>query len=142
MCGIGGIVVANGSKPDAAELNSIINALTHRGPDDHGAWSDEKCAIGHRRLSIIDLSPAGRQPMSNEDGTVWITLNGEIYNFQELRAELEKLGHQFHSHSDTEVIVHAYEQWDVECVKRLRGMFAFAIWDKNRRRLFLARDRV
>jgi asparagine synthase (glutamine-hydrolysing) len=142
MCGIGGIVVANGSKPDGAALNSIIQALTHRGPDDHGEWSDEKCAIGHRRLSIIDLSPAGRQPMSNEDGTVWITLNGEIYNFQELRADLEKLGHRFHSHSDTEVIVHAYEQWDVECLKRLRGMFAFAIWDQNRRRLFLARDRV
>src|SRR5262245_35514401 len=136
MCGIGGTVVANGSKPEIATLNPVIDALKHRGPDDCGLWSDEKCALGHRRLSIIDLSPAGRQPMSNEDGTVWITLNGEIYNFQELRAELEALGHRFRSHSDTEVIVHAYEQWDVDCLKRLRGMFAFAVWDQNRRRLF------
>jgi asparagine synthase (glutamine-hydrolysing) len=120
----------------------MADAQRHRGPDAWGVWSDPLCALGHRRLSIIDLSEAGRQPLSNEDGTVWITFNGEVYNFQELREELESLGHQFRTRTDTEAIVHAYEQWGPECVRRLRGMFAFAIWDQNKRRLFLARDRA
>ncbi|MCI0565219.1 MAG: hypothetical protein MN733_42675, partial [Nitrososphaera sp.] len=120
----------------------MINAQQHRGPDAWGVWANDVCALGHRRLAIIDLSEAGRQPLSNEDGTVWVTFNGEIYNFQALRHELEGLGHHFRTRTDTEVIVHAYEQWGTECVRRLRGMFAFGIWDQRQRRLFLARDRV
>jgi len=119
-----------------------IDAQSHRGPDDAGLWSDPVCALGHRRLSIIDLSDAGRQPMSNEDGDVWITFNGEIYNFQSLRNELEAIGYRFRTRTDTEVILCAYEEWGEECVKRLRGMFAFAIWDQPRQRLVLARDRA
>ena len=139
MCGIAGIV---SKVADAQRIGSLIEAQRHRGPDAYGVWSDDLCVLGHRRLSIIDLSEAGRQPLSNEDGTIWITFNGEIYNFQTLRRELEKLGHHFRTRTDTETIIHAYEQWDTECVKRLRGMFAFGIWDQRRRRLFLARDRV
>lgn len=117
-------------------------ALLHRGPDDSGLWSDGLCTFGHRRLAIIDLSPAGQQPICNEDGSIWIVFNGEIYNFQSLRRELEAAGHTFTSHTDTEAIVHAYEEWGTDCVRRFRGMFAFAIWDQRRRRLFLARDRL
>ncbi|HEX4920983.1 MAG TPA: asparagine synthase (glutamine-hydrolyzing), partial [Candidatus Bathyarchaeia archaeon] len=120
----------------------MTEAMFHRGPDGSGIWSDGLCSLGHRRLAIIDLSAKGKQPLCNENETVWIVFNGEIYNFQELRAELEGLGHKFNSHTDTEVIVHGYEQWGTECVKKLRGMFAFAIWDQQKRRLFLARDRV
>jgi len=120
----------------------MSDAQAHRGPDDWGVWSDGRCALGHRRLSIIDLSEAGRQPMSNARGDVRITFNGEIYNFQHLRRELEGLGHVFRTRTDTEAIIYAYEQWGVDCLARLRGMFAFGIWDHRRRRLFLARDRV
>jgi asparagine synthase (glutamine-hydrolysing) len=140
----------------------MCDVLAHRGPDDEGMLflrgsrtievnkssgppRDEggfEVALGHRRLSIIDLSEAGHQPMRNEDGTIWIVYNGEIYNFQEIRKGLEEKGHLFRSKSDTEVILHAYEEWDVECLKYFRGMFAFAIWDLKRRRLFLARDRL
>jgi asparagine synthase (glutamine-hydrolysing) len=120
----------------------MIDAQSHRGPDDSGVWSDDRCALGHRRLSIIDLSEAGRQPMSNARGDVQITFNGEIYNFQQLRRELEGLGHRFRTSTDTEAIIYAYEQWGTGCLARLRGMFAFGIWDQRRRRLFLARDRV
>lgn len=116
--------------------------MAHRGPDADGFWSDEHCALGHRRLAIIDLTESGRQPMTNEDGSLWVTFNGEIYNFQELRSELEKAGHQIRSHSDTEMILHAYEEWGESCVSRFRGMFAFAIWDSRNKRLFAARDRV
>jgi len=145
MCGIAGAVSLNGAElvnPDRRRL--MLAALQHRGPDANGEWisPDQRVWLGHQRLSIIDLSEAGRQPLSNEDGTVWITYNGEIYNFQTLRQELEKLGHRFRTRTDTEAIVHAYEQWGAECLKRLRGMFAFAIWDQKQRRLFLARDRV
>jgi asparagine synthase (glutamine-hydrolysing) len=139
MCGILGGVSTQGREFNLAPLNA---ALHHRGPDDWGAWSDGSATLGHRRLSIIDLSAAGRQPLCNEDGTIWITFNGEIYNFQALRRELEQLGHRFLTRTDTEAIVHAYEQWGTDCVKRLRGMFAFGIWDQNQQRLFLARDRV
>ena len=120
----------------------MIDAQAHRGPDDWGVWSDERCALGHRRLSIIDLSEAGRQPMSNARSDIQITFNGEIYNFQQLRRELEGLGHCFRTRTDTEAIIYAYEQWGVDCLAKLRGMFAFGIWDQRRRRLFLARDRA
>ncbi len=123
-------------------IRPMTEAMSHRGPDGSGLWSDGLCSLGHRRLAIIDLSAKGKQPLSNENQTVWIVFNGEIYNFQQLRAELESCGHKFNSHTDTEVIVHSYEQWGTACLKRLRGMFAFAIWDQQKRRLFLARDRV
>src|SRR5713101_1877442 len=139
MCGIAGIV---SQSADLEAIGPMTAALSHRGPDGSGIWSDGLCSLGHRRLAIIDLSVKGKQPLCNESETVWIVFNGEIYNFQELRAQLELSGHKFNSHTDTEVIVHAYEQWGTECVKKLRGMFAFAIWDQPRRRLFLARDRV
>src|SRR5213080_1465491 len=111
MCGISGIVQLDGGPVHETDLRPSLLAQAHRGPDAEGSWSDGTCALGHRRLAIIDLSEAGRQPMSNEDGSVWITFNGEIYNFQALRAELEGLGHRFRTETDTEVIVHAYEQW-------------------------------
>jgi asparagine synthase (glutamine-hydrolysing) len=145
MCGIAGEVRTSGPRPPEIGERAIVpmlDAQQHRGPDAWGVWADDRCALGHRRLAIIDLSEAGRQPLSNEDGTVWITFNGEIYNFQCLRSELEALGHSFRTRTDTEVIVHAYEQWGTDCLKRLRGMFAFALWDQRARRLFLARDRV
>src|SRR5215510_13303765 len=141
MCGIAGIVSDAGGSPES-RLRTMIDAQTHRGPDDGGVWSDGRCALGHRRLSIIDLSEAGRQPMSNARGDIQITFNGEIYNFQQLRRELESRGHRFCTGTDTEAIIYAYEQWGVECLAKLRGMFAFGIWDRRRRRLFLARDRV
>ncbi len=140
MCGIFGEVGYRGGAGRATER--ALSAMRHRGPDASGEWSDGLCALGHRRLAIIDLSEAGRQPLSNEDGTVWVTFNGEIYNFADLRKELEGAGHRFRTRTDTEVIVHAYEQWGTACVKRFRGMFAFAVWDQPRRRLFLARDRL
>jgi asparagine synthase (glutamine-hydrolysing) len=141
MCGIAGILsdTAENLKP---WIQLMLEAQHHRGPDDWGIWSDELCALGHRRLSIIDLSEAGRQPLTNEEGTCWVTFNGEIYNFQILRRELEEQGHNFRTQTDTEIIVHAYEQWGTACVKRFRGMFAFGLWDRRRRRLFLARDRM
>ncbi len=139
MCAIAGIVAHQGELPGIEVLGQ---AQRHRGPDAKGTWSDGICTLGHQRLAIIDLSEAGRQPLSNEDGTVWITFNGEIYNFQTLRRELEDAGHRFRTRTDTEVIVHAYEQWGAGCVRRLRGMFAFGLWDQRRRRLLLARDRV
>lgn len=141
MCGIAGIV--NSQQSDGgAILQAMLDVLAHRGPDGEGAWSDDLCSLGHRRLSIIDLSEAGSQPMSNEDGSVRVTFNGEIYNFSELRRSLKDLGHVFRSQTDTEVIVHAYEQWGLDSISRLRGMFAFGLWDAPRRRLVLARDRV
>src|SRR5215471_14490661 len=141
MCGIAGIVSSAGGTL-RSQLKPMTDAQAHRGPDDYGVWSDEYCALGHRRLSIIDLSEAGRQPMTNARGDILITFNGEIYNFQQLRRKLENLGHRFRTRTDTEAIIYAYEQWGVDCLEKLRGMFAFGIWDRRRRRLFLARDRV
>jgi len=141
MCGIAGIVSDTGGSLES-RLRPMIDAQAHRGPDAWGVWSDGRCALGHRRLSIIDLSEAGRQPMSNASGDIRITFNGEIYNFKHLRRELESLGHGFRTRTDTEAIIFAYEQWGVDCLAKLRGMFAFGIWDRRRRRLFLARDRV
>ena len=120
----------------------MSDTLAHRGPDGEGAWTSGYVGLAHRRLAIIDLRDIASQPMSNADGSVWITFNGEIYNFQELRIELEARGHIFRTHSDTEVIVHAYEEYGRGCLDRLRGMFAFAIWDARSRTLFLARDRL
>jgi asparagine synthase (glutamine-hydrolysing) len=119
----------------------MMQAMRHRGPDDDGLYISGPVGLGHRRLSIIDLS-TGKQPIGNEDGTVWIVFNGEIYNYKELRASLLQRGHQFHTASDTEVIVHLYEEYGAECASRLRGMFAFAIWDERTKTLLLARDRV
>jgi asparagine synthase (glutamine-hydrolysing) len=120
----------------------MCSVLEHRGPDDEGLYVSGNVGLGHRRLSIIDLSAAGHQPMANEDGSIRIVFNGEIYNFPQLRDELEKKGHVFSSHTDTEAILHLYEEKGVECLQDLRGMFAFALWDENRRRLLLARDRL
>lgn len=142
MCGIVGKVHFNGSPVDQQLIRRMAGAIKHRGPDDEGSYFHDGVGFGFRRLSIIDLSPAGHQPMCNEDGTIWIIFNGEIYNFQELRPDLEKLGHRFSSHTDTETIIHLYEQYGERCVEYLRGMFSFAIWDQKSRKLLLARDRV
>src|SRR5690606_19823638 len=115
--------------------------IVHRGPDEQGVYAEAPAGLGFQRLAIIDVS-SGHQPMTNEDGSIVIVFNGEIYNFQELRAELEGYGHVFKTHSDTETIVHGYEQWGPDVCEHLRGMFAFAIYDRPRRRVMLARDRV
>ncbi len=142
MCGIAGMLASTrGGAPDGEAVRRMCDAMVHRGPDDHGYLTDGACVLGHRRLSIIDLRPEGAQPMTNEDGSVAIVVNGEIYNFQELRRELEAKGHRFRSRSDSEVIVHLYEEEGVNFLDRLRGMFAIALWDGPRRRLILARDR-
>lgn len=147
MCGIVGYFNSSNSH-NQQNLDTIVTrmaaGLTHRGPDDVGFWVDEKSgvALGHRRLAIIDLSAKGHQPMSNEDKTVWVIFNGEIYNFKELSEDLKNKGHKFESFSDTETIIHAYEEYGEDCVRYLRGMFAFAIWDHRDKTFMLARDRV
>ncbi|EIM63569.1 asparagine synthase (glutamine-hydrolyzing) [Desulfobacter postgatei] len=171
MCGITGLVHFDGRKTDIETLIRMNRSLAHRGPDEEGYFINKAAdaslrenaqvplrtlnngyvrgrnhnktsvGFGHRRLSIIDLA-TGQQPLSNEDGTIWISFNGEIYNFQEIKQELLAKGHVFQTNSDTETIVHAYEEWGTKSVERLRGMFAFAIWDENQQQLFLARDRV
>jgi asparagine synthase (glutamine-hydrolysing) len=143
MCGICGKLYFDEAQSVLSnDLRRMSRTLAHRGPDGEGMWTKDNVGLAHRRLSIIDLRPEAGQPMSNEDSTVWITFNGEIYNFQELRADLQARGHVFRTNSDTEAIVHAYEQYGRECLDRLRGMFAFAIWDTRNKTLFLARDRV
>lgn len=137
MCGIAGYI----GKGNQQLLGKMLGTLRHRGPDGEGTWYDDRVGLGHRRLSIIDLA-GGHQPMTNEDETVWIVFNGEIYNYQELRRDLEARGHVFATNSDTEAIVHGYEEWGTECVERLQGMFAFALWDCRREHLFCARDRL
>ncbi|MFZ1866141.1 MAG: asparagine synthase (glutamine-hydrolyzing) [Polyangiales bacterium] len=142
MCGIAGMLAADpGAAPDGEAVKRMCDAMIHRGPDDHGALADGPCALGHRRLSIIDLRPEGAQPMTNEDGSIAVIVNGEIYNFRELRRGLEAKGHRFKSRSDSEVALHLYEEEGVDFLDRLRGMFALALWDGPRRRLVLARDR-
>jgi len=138
MCGICGIYGIE----DNAPIQQMLSVLRHRGPDDKSIYRDGVFSLGHARLSIIDLSEKGRQPMSNEDGTIWLAVNGEIYNFMELRAELEKKGHRFYSHSDSETIIHAYEEYGMDFLDKLRGMFAFALYDKKKKRLILARDPI
>lgn len=150
MCGICGKICLDGQIVDRRLIERMCRALTHRGPDDAGVYlqngDDGQAAVniglGHRRLSIIDLSPMGRQPMSNEDGTVWIAFNGEIYNYKPLRKTLEQKGHRFKSDTDTEVIVHLYEEKGVDAVRELNGMFAFALWDRAAARIWLCRDRI
>jgi asparagine synthase (glutamine-hydrolysing) len=142
VCGISGIFDITGERTIARDLVQRMNdRIAHRGPDGDGLHIEPGVALGHRRLAIIDVS-GGQQPLYNEDGSVAVVFNGEIYNFQELTPELEALGHRFHTRSDTEVIVHAWEAWGEDCVRRFNGMFALALWDRNRRCLFLARDRL
>lgn len=145
MCGICGIIDYNtDGKINSDILSRMCFTLKHRGPDDEGIYINKASSVGlgHRRLSIIDLSSAGHQPMANEDKTIWIILNGEIYNYLDLKSELISKGHEFKSHTDTETIIHLYEEYGQACVKFLRGMFAFAIWDERKQSLLLARDRV
>src|SRR3954469_20340405 len=142
MCGIAGIVAIDRLDQDApARAVRMRDVITHRGPDEAGLRCDAHAALAHRRLSIVDLA-SGQQPLSNEDGSVWVVFNGEIYNHADVRTELEAHGHAYRTKSDTETIVHAYEQWGEACVHRFRGMFAFAIWDAPQRRLLLVRDRL
>src|SRR5688572_2550991 len=142
MCGIAGIVAADRLHADErARAQLMRDVLTHRGPDGAGLHTDDYAALAHRRLSIVDLA-GGHQPLANEIGSVWITFNGEIYNHSSVRPSLEAAGHRYRTRSDTETIVHAYEEWGDECVHRFRGMFAFGIWDAPKRRLLLVRDRM
>jgi len=142
MCGIAGIVDFTGTGPTRETIGRMTGLLRHRGPDDEGIAILGPAGLGHRRLSIIDLSPAGHQPMTLDDGAIHIVFNGEIYNFQEVKAELEALGETFRTRSDTEVLLRAYRAWGADSLQKLNGMFAFAIWDAERRTLFAARDRL
>ncbi len=136
MCGINGITFS-----DKAVIAAMNQACKNRGPDDEGLFVDESVSLGHRRLSIIDLSPAGHQPMCNEDETVWMVYNGEVYNFQQLHSQLESLGHKFKSRTDSEVIIHAWEQWGTKCFDMFNGMWAFCVYDKAKQQIILCRDR-
>src|SRR5450755_3447088 len=142
VCGIAGIVR---TEPDSmvgnVEIHAMCDTIIHRGPDDEGIYTKGNVGLGMRRLSIIDLE-GGHQPVHNEDETVWVVFNGEIFNFPQLRKDLESRGHQFYTHTDTEVIVHLYEDLGSECVQKLRGMFALAIYDDRKQSLLLARDRL
>ena len=142
MCGIAGAYRREGQLNDQ-DLIAMRDVLAHRGPDDEGLWVavDRRLGLVHRRLSVVDLSQAGHQPMANDDGTLWLTYNGEIYNFTDLRQELQQMGYTFRSRTDTEVIIRAFEAWGVEAIARLNGMFAFALYDKRQQKLVLARDR-
>jgi asparagine synthase (glutamine-hydrolysing) len=142
MCGIGGVLAFEaGGRPPEHVLRAMLHTIVHRGPDDEGVFLDDHIALGARRLSILDV-PGGHQPLSNEDGTVWAALNGEIYNYKELHRDLEARGHRFRSQGDTETLVHLYEEHGDALLEHLNGMFALAIWDARQRRLLLARDRV
>jgi asparagine synthase (glutamine-hydrolysing) len=141
MCGIVGIIDYE-NNIEKELLVKMRDSLEHRGPDDKGYFIDNHIGLGHRRLSIIDTSYSGHQPMSNEDDSIWISYNGEIYNHLEIRNQLQKKGHVFKSNTDTEVIIHAYEEYGEKCLQLFNGMFAFAIWDSNKKQLFLARDRI
>ena len=142
MCGIAGIFNCLGQQEiDRAQLRRMTGVLTHRGPDGEGFHIAPGIGLGHRRLAIVDLA-TGDQPLFNEDGTICVVYNGEIYNFQALMAELAARGHVFRTRCDTEVIVHAWEEWGTECLDRFNGMFAFALWDARHETLFLARDRL
>src|SRR5712671_714248 len=145
MCGIAGALLPNAalSAPEIeARLCRMIAPIRHRGPDDEGVWTDGLCGLGHARLSIIDLSPAGHQPIASADGMVWLTYNGEIYNFAAIRDDLLALGYVFRSRTDSEVVANGWHAWGERLFGRLRGMFALALWDRRTRRLVLARDRV
>src|SRR2546423_297073 len=141
MCGIAGFVSVRPDGFPHSVAKRMAASIRHRGPDDYGYYHDAHASLAHRRLSIIDVA-AGHQPMGNEDGSLWITYNGEVFNHADLRPELEQAGHRYRTRCDTETILHAYEQYGPACVERFRGMFSFAIWDKNTRTLFCARDRL
>ena len=141
MCGIAGVLHRDGRPASPVLLNKMADAIAHRGPDDYGVYVDGSLGLSHRRLSIIDLSSAGAQPMLSADGRFVISYNGELYNFQELRRELEAKGRRFRSHSDTEVVLEAFAEWGTAAIERFNGMFAFAVWDREEQRLTLARDR-
>src|SRR5215467_10027920 len=141
MCGIAGIFNTDGQPVSVVVLRAMTDAIAHRGPDGEGFYTDRFVGLGHRRLAVIDLSPKGHQPMASRGDDVVISYNGEVYNFQELRIELEARGYQFHSQTDTEVVLYSYQEWGADCVRKFNGMFAFAIWDKRSQSLFLARDR-
>ena len=141
MSGIAGVLRTDGERVERDWLERMTDRLDHRGPDDRGDFFDTDITLGHNRLSIIDLSPRGRQPMGNEDGRIQVVFNGEIYNFETRRAELIAAGHLFASSTDTEVLIHGYEQWGLPgLLDRIEGMFAFALWDANQRKLYLVRD--
>jgi len=144
MCGIAGIYNLK-QKPDNIDQAEIIRRMTdrikHRGPDGEGFFIEDQIALGHRRLAILDLSPSGAQPMFNEDKNFVLVFNGEIYNYLEIARELKELGHQFNSQTDTEVILHAYEEWQEKCLDHFSGMWAFALWDRKKKELFCALDR-
>ncbi|MBE7560794.1 asparagine synthase (glutamine-hydrolyzing) [bacterium] len=143
MCGIAGLIYSDRARPvEAGAIRAMNAALAHRGPDDEGVWTSGAVGLGHRRLSIIDLSPAGHQPMQNEDGSLRLVFNGEIYNFPELRKQCQERGHALSSHTDSEVILHLYEDFGDAVVERLNGMFAFGLWDARKERLLLAVDRL
>jgi asparagine synthase (glutamine-hydrolysing) len=142
MCGIAGIFDFAGRPVATSDLQAMNDSIRHRGPDDEGIFVEHGIGLANRRLAIIDLSPAGHQPMANEDGSLLIVHNGEVYNFLELVPELESRGHQFHSRTDTEAVLHAYEEWGPRALERLNGMFCFATWDRKKRQLFIARDRM
>ena len=142
MCGIVGKLNLTEEPIVPEAMDRMTSLLAHRGPDDHGTFLDGALGLGARRLAILDLSSAGSQPLSNEDESIWVVFNGEIYNFRELKGELEAKGHRFRSQTDTEILVHLYEEEDLHGVEQLQGMFAFAVWDKRRKRLLLARDRL
>jgi len=142
MCGIAGIINTNGKVIEKTEVQAMIQRLAHRGPDDQGIYIKENVGLGHSRLSIIDLTETGHQPMTNGDASLHIVFNGEIYNYKELKRDLQAQGARFRSTSDTEVVLRLYEKEELECVRKLRGMFAFAIWDEKKKRLFVARDRL
>ena len=142
MCGIAGIFHLETAKPvDPARVHGMIDAMPHRGPDGTGLWTAPGVGLGHCRLSIIDLA-GGAQPMANADASLIVSYNGEIYNFAEVRAELQAHGHKFRTHGDTEVILHAYRQWGEACVERFNGMFAFALYEAATQSLWLVRDRL
>lgn len=141
MCGIAGQLAFSGAAVDTDLLRRMSERLAHRGPDGSGMYADGPVGLAHRRLSIIDLSPDGHQPMTNEDGTLWLVYNGEIYNHPELREHLAALGHRFSSRTDSEVVLHAYEEWGCDCLRHFNGMWAFALWDAENETLFCARDR-
>ncbi|MBN1816601.1 MAG: asparagine synthase (glutamine-hydrolyzing) [Sedimentisphaerales bacterium] len=142
MCGICGKMVFQDTKVDSEQIEKMCSVLAHRGPDGRGVYTAPFIGLGQRRLAIIDLNRNANPPLSNEDGTVWLVYNGEIYNYTSLRAELETKGHRFRTQSDTEVVVHLYEEYGMDSLSRMRGMFAFALWDASRKRLFAARDRL
>ncbi len=142
MCGISGASIRLIEKAPQAVLNSMNNVLKHRGPDDEGIYCDDLMGLAHTRLSIIDLSVNGRQPMVSHDKKYVITFNGEIYNFLQLRKELLEAGCQFETRTDTEVLLNSYKEFGTECLRKIRGMYAFAIWDKEKKELFLCRDRI